>query len=98
MATSKHGQLYTHTSAQCSPASMGLAQACPGLPKLACTTLTVMLLITYHDCAHYMYMHFFFAIILYAPLNPEVKSCGCSEIFSVGGGETTNTKGNRYSA
>ena len=48
-------------------------------------------------CAIYVHA-FLFAIILYAPLNPAVKSCGCSEIFSVGGGETTNTKGNRYGA
>ena len=29
MAANKHGRLYTHTFAQCSPASVGLTQARP---------------------------------------------------------------------
>ena len=33
MATSMVGRLYTHTSAQCSPASVGLTQAHPNNTK-----------------------------------------------------------------
>ena len=38
MAASTVGQSYTHTSAQCSPASVGLAQAHPNYTR-KCRTL-----------------------------------------------------------